>query len=161
MTTEKQIKEAIETADQAFWNSVADSFPTITTGDFPPEACLKFEQDITDAVRQWLEVNKPTEADTAYFYIEEEVFTTMDQLGNYCAEVISPENWGIHAEVIIYRGDDLGHGNGILQQLDLIIMGAEEFNAAASYISSLLEVYTEWGHLPIVRVNTSGYMTIK
>ena len=84
---------------------------------------------------------------------------TIEDLGTFCADTISPDNWGIHAEVIIYRGDDIGHKDGILQGISIIIMGAEEYSALEDYINALLEIYTDHDHQPVVGVNISGYTT--
>lgn len=47
----------IDAAQDAFWDVVAKAHPEITTGDFPPDAHVKFSTACRSAVRTWVESN--------------------------------------------------------------------------------------------------------
>lgn len=55
-------QQILELAQDAFWESIAKSYPHIRTGDFPPDATYKFNLACERAVEVWLESNDPTEA---------------------------------------------------------------------------------------------------
>lgn len=55
----KLMEEAVEKAEEKFWEAVAESFPEVKTGDFPPEASFAFGQACKSAVKLWLESNHP------------------------------------------------------------------------------------------------------
>lgn len=48
------IKEVEERASDAFWAAVAESFPSIKTGDFPPDAELAWSKAYRNAIATWL-----------------------------------------------------------------------------------------------------------
>lgn len=50
---------AVETAEVAFWASLTQSYPDVTTGDVSPDAAMALEQAMTTAARQWLRENEP------------------------------------------------------------------------------------------------------
>ncbi len=55
MNKEERIKEAAVKAQNMFWDIVAEEFPEITTGDFPPDATFKFDKACEDAIKTWVE----------------------------------------------------------------------------------------------------------
>ncbi len=59
LTVEQRIKKAIQEADLLFWATIADQFPEITSGDFPPDAHFKFGRAQEDAVKLWIKYNFP------------------------------------------------------------------------------------------------------
>lgn len=61
--TQQQIDAAIQDAQFAFWAEIVKHFPNVTTGDFPPDADMKFEEDCTAALKTWLSYNDPDEED--------------------------------------------------------------------------------------------------
>jgi hypothetical protein len=54
----ERILQAARDAQMAFWGQVADSFPEIKTGDFPPEATARFDQAVLTAIQIWVEGNQ-------------------------------------------------------------------------------------------------------
>lgn len=53
-------KEDLEQeAQQAFWTTIAEAHPEITTGDFPPDAAFAFDEACSKAYKIWLEGNTP------------------------------------------------------------------------------------------------------
>ena len=56
MTIER-IRIATEEAQQAFWGKVAEHFPEVKTGDFPPEDQLTFDDACERAISRWLYYN--------------------------------------------------------------------------------------------------------
>lgn len=58
VSVETQEKVA-ELAQQSFWQTVANAFPEVKTGDFPPDATIKFDDACKEAVRHWLYSNHP------------------------------------------------------------------------------------------------------
>lgn len=55
----KRMEEAVEKAQENFWQSICESFPEVKTGDLPPEVVFQFDQTCTSAVKLWLESNHP------------------------------------------------------------------------------------------------------
>ena len=51
------IDKAIADAQNAFWQVIAERFPNITTGDFPPLPALSFDVACTQAVLTWVKCN--------------------------------------------------------------------------------------------------------
>jgi len=45
-------------AQEAFWNVIAASHPEVTSGDFPPEADLRFDKACEEAYHTWKHFNK-------------------------------------------------------------------------------------------------------
>ena len=56
--TEKEIKKAVNKADDCFWKCIADEFTEIETGDFSPESAFALTIAMEKAVKEWLNVNK-------------------------------------------------------------------------------------------------------
>ncbi|MCK9985382.1 MAG: hypothetical protein AzoDbin1_01854 [Azoarcus sp.] len=52
----------LDDARKAFWAAIARAYPTISSGDFPAEAELAFEDACKTAVRTWLDANLSTGA---------------------------------------------------------------------------------------------------
>ena len=44
MVVDERLGEVLEAAQAAFWREIADSFPEVKTGDFPPDCQLAFDQ---------------------------------------------------------------------------------------------------------------------
>ena len=59
IVTQEQIDKAINEAQNSFWDVIAENFPQITTGDFPPDAHIKFYNDCESAVKVWIFGNEP------------------------------------------------------------------------------------------------------
>jgi len=55
---EELVKVATE-AQAAFWRVVAERFPDVETGDFPPDTTMQFDTDCKRAVAWWLSTNHP------------------------------------------------------------------------------------------------------
>lgn len=56
--TEKRMKKAIQEAEQAFWLSVAQSYPEAKSGDLDPGMFI-LENKMKEAVEAWVDVNIP------------------------------------------------------------------------------------------------------
>lgn len=54
---DKHITQVVETAQLAFWAKVAEAFPSITSGDFPPDASIRFDDQCRRAIELWLRLN--------------------------------------------------------------------------------------------------------
>lgn len=52
-----RIQKAVSVAQQAFWVAIAEQFPEITTGDFPPGAQVAFDGACVTAATCWVEGN--------------------------------------------------------------------------------------------------------
>jgi hypothetical protein len=55
---QEKLNEIIEKAQEAFWKVIAESFPEITSGDFPPDADFRFNAACKDAITTWHSMNK-------------------------------------------------------------------------------------------------------
>ncbi len=53
----KKIEDAVTAAEEAFWTSVASSFPEVETGDFSPSDTVKLLNAMKAAVTTWLKEN--------------------------------------------------------------------------------------------------------
>lgn len=62
MLPEQSFEEALTTSMDAFWASLAERLPTITSGDFPPEATMAFYEACNLAARTWVDANLPAGA---------------------------------------------------------------------------------------------------
>jgi hypothetical protein len=56
---EKKLDDITEKARDAFWAVIAESFPEVKTGDYPPDVTLQHEEDCKYAVMWWLIFNHP------------------------------------------------------------------------------------------------------
>lgn len=59
------LHEVAETAERAFWQAVAEAFPAVTGGDFPPDATHEFSTACERAIETWLMYNADGSALTA------------------------------------------------------------------------------------------------
>lgn len=50
-------KDAVRSAQEAFWARIVIAYPDAKTGDFPPEAQMAFDEACTNATRTWLHYN--------------------------------------------------------------------------------------------------------
>ena len=57
MADSDRIKKAAKEAEFAFWESVANQFPEIKTGDFPPLQAHKMQIQMEEWIRQWVDLN--------------------------------------------------------------------------------------------------------
>lgn len=58
MDKDDKLNDVLELAQHAFWRVVADSYPDITTGDFPPDCHDSFTEACQTAVWWWLHINE-------------------------------------------------------------------------------------------------------
>lgn len=56
-TADQIIESAARDAEDAFWKVIAEKFPAVTSGDFPPDASVEFDKAREKAVRLWLQIN--------------------------------------------------------------------------------------------------------
>jgi hypothetical protein len=54
-----KLDEATEKAGLAFWAAVAEFFPEVKTGDYPPELTFEFNVACERAIGWWLIFNHP------------------------------------------------------------------------------------------------------
>lgn len=54
-------ESVLETAQDAFWNVIAASYPLAKSGDFPPDATFAFDEACQTAARTWTDWNVPKE----------------------------------------------------------------------------------------------------
>lgn len=57
MNTEERIEKAVKEAEDAFWSVIAERFPEAETGDMHIDACVRFTDNLNQAVRLWLATN--------------------------------------------------------------------------------------------------------
>jgi hypothetical protein len=53
-----RIENAVGIAQDAFWYAIADAFPEIETGDYPPLDTVLLDKVLLDAVNLWLDLNE-------------------------------------------------------------------------------------------------------
>jgi hypothetical protein len=58
----RRLISALDTAQDAFWQSIAASYPEILTGDVDPFDEVEFQTHTHDAVLQWLRNNQRVDA---------------------------------------------------------------------------------------------------
>lgn len=58
MSQKPSISDVAGQAQEAFWAVVAQQFPHIKTGDFPPDAQFEFDQACRQAVKSWVRTNE-------------------------------------------------------------------------------------------------------
>lgn len=56
---DKRLKDAITNATDAFWTSIAESFPEAKAGDMDIAEAVRFEDRCMDAATTWLRWNHP------------------------------------------------------------------------------------------------------
>jgi hypothetical protein len=57
MTVQERFNAAIADAEQAFWSSIADSYPEIKTGDMSLSDALEFQLAMETALQSWITAN--------------------------------------------------------------------------------------------------------
>jgi len=60
------LAKILEDAQNAFWKVVAERFPNIKTGDFPPDDTLNFDEACESALLRWLYWNAPVQMMPGY-----------------------------------------------------------------------------------------------
>ena len=54
---QQHLDAVVQDAEISFWGEVANGFPQIESGDFPPDAADRLKRDLTRAVEIWLSYN--------------------------------------------------------------------------------------------------------
>lgn len=62
--TDQRMQNAVAAAQEAFWTAIANHFPEINAGDFPPDAQLAFDDACISAGKLWVEGNNSNITDT-------------------------------------------------------------------------------------------------
>jgi hypothetical protein len=55
---------ATEVAEDMFWNAVANFYPEVKSGDFPPDVAMEMSSNLARYIKVWLEENEPTAEST-------------------------------------------------------------------------------------------------
>ncbi len=55
----ERLVEALEVAEDMFWNSIATAYPEIKTGDFSPDLAFEMSDKLSHFVTVWLKMNEP------------------------------------------------------------------------------------------------------
>lgn len=63
LASPESVEEVAMIAEAAFWRTVAKFFPSCTSGDFPPDAQIRFKEATEEAVKTWLSANHPAMQD--------------------------------------------------------------------------------------------------
>jgi hypothetical protein len=58
MIDDERIQEASRKANDAFWEALADQFPEINSGEYPPEEAEMFDLQCLEAARLWVRLNE-------------------------------------------------------------------------------------------------------
>lgn len=53
-------------AEDAFWEVVAQSYPEVQTGDFPPDSAFAWDEACKNAIASWLASNHPEHFKAVY-----------------------------------------------------------------------------------------------
>ncbi len=61
MIEDERIQEASRKANDAFWEVLAEQFPEINSGDYPPEEAEMFELQCLEVARLWVRLNEDEE----------------------------------------------------------------------------------------------------
>ncbi len=82
---EARIEAAVELAQSAFWAKLAEQFPEITSGDFPPGAQIDFDTACLSAAKTWVGGNasKPVLSEDDLLALGITVAADGDQPGLY------------------------------------------------------------------------------
>ncbi|CAG7581362.1 MAG: hypothetical protein SLAVMIC_00804 [uncultured marine phage] len=59
----KRIQDAVSEAEMAFWVSISEKYPEVTTGDLDPGASIALSMAMEEAVDAWLMFNDPNSSD--------------------------------------------------------------------------------------------------
>ena len=54
---EKYFEVALNRAQEKFWNSIAESFPDVVSGDISPNDLIAFERITKETVKSWINNN--------------------------------------------------------------------------------------------------------
>jgi hypothetical protein len=57
--SDKKLDDVVMNADLAFWDVVAESYPEVQSGDFPPDATFEIHDAMKTAINRWLDWNHP------------------------------------------------------------------------------------------------------
>ena len=55
----KRLEDAVRNAEEVFWNSIAEDYPEITTGDLDPSTSIDLMLTMENAIDRWLIINNP------------------------------------------------------------------------------------------------------
>lgn len=58
MIDDERIIEASRKSSDVFWETLADQFPEISSGEYPPEEAEIFERQCLEAARLWVRMNE-------------------------------------------------------------------------------------------------------
>ena len=58
MIDDERIQEASRKASDAFWEKLAEQFPEINSGEYPPEEAEMFDLQCLEAARLWVRLNE-------------------------------------------------------------------------------------------------------
>ena len=61
MIEDERIQEASRKANDAFWEVLAEQFPEINSGDYPPQEAEMFELQCLEVARLWVRLNEDEE----------------------------------------------------------------------------------------------------
>ena len=61
MIEDERIQEASRKANDAFWEVLAEQFPEINSGDYPPEEAEMFDLQCLEVARLWVRLNEEEE----------------------------------------------------------------------------------------------------
>ena len=62
---EDRLREALSTAEDMFWNSIASDYPEAESGDLSPACAIALATAQREAVVEWLELNADSPPQTA------------------------------------------------------------------------------------------------
>ena len=61
MIDDERIQEASRKANDAFWEILAEQFPEINSGEYPPEEAEMFDLQCLEVARLWVRLNEEEE----------------------------------------------------------------------------------------------------
>ena len=61
MIDDERIEEASRKANDAFWEVLAEQFPEINSGEYPPEEAEMFDLQCLEVARLWVRLNEEEE----------------------------------------------------------------------------------------------------
>ena len=94
---EGRLSEALDTAEDLFWNCIASDYPEATSGDLSPACAIALSTAMRAAVVEWLELNADTPPKTAtimlhhieYYYRDNDALLLTDSNKEQIAYCIS------------------------------------------------------------------------
>ena len=54
---DERFKRAMELAQGAFWDTIAENYPEMTSGDFSPDEAIEFDVACKKAITHWIDMN--------------------------------------------------------------------------------------------------------